>query len=54
MVYLGVAELEVTLERVVEAGGSVLTQRRRIGADDGYFALVADPEGTVVGIWSAS
>lgn len=54
VVYLEVTDLEGTLERVRAAGGGVVTQRRPIGDDDGSFALVTDPEGTVVGIWSAT
>lgn len=53
VVYLEVADLDETLERVRAAGGGVVIQRRRIGRDDGFFAVVTDPEGTVIGLWSA-
>ena len=52
VIYLRVADLDATLDRVEDAGGTVLTCRRTIGVDDGDFALVADPEGNAVGIWT--
>jgi uncharacterized protein len=49
-VYVTVADLEGTLERVVAQGGTVGTARTPIGPDQGWWADFRDPAGTLVGV----
>ncbi len=42
-------ELEVALERVTGAGGTVVTQRSEIGGDMGWWAAFTDPAGRWIG-----
>ncbi|MBA4170770.1 MAG: VOC family protein [Chloroflexi bacterium] len=42
-------ELEVALERVSSAGGTVVTQRSEIGGDMGWWAAFTDPAGRWIG-----
>lgn len=50
--YVHVADVGTALARATAAGGTVLTRPRRIGADDGEFALIADLESNVIGLWT--
>jgi predicted enzyme related to lactoylglutathione lyase len=50
LVYVQVADLEVTLERVTAAGGEVLHGRRLISEEFGWYAVVADPWGLKLGL----
>lgn len=53
LVYLnGGDDLAPMLERVVEAGGSVLVPKTEIGNDFGFFAHFIDTEGNRVGLHS--
>lgn len=45
-----VQDLDMMLERVVQAGGSVLMGKTEIGGH-GYFAYIKDTEGNVIGLW---
>jgi predicted enzyme related to lactoylglutathione lyase len=49
-VYVTVADLEATLERVVAAGGTVERPRSAIGPDQGWWADLRDPFGTLVAL----
>lgn len=51
-VYLAVDDLESTLERVVEWGGTVERARTELGGDDRWFALFRDPTGVSFGLWT--
>ena len=52
-VYLnGGKDLSTVLGRVDKAGGKVLVPKTGIGEDMGHFALFADTEGNVVGLYS--
>lgn len=52
-VYLSVDDLESTLERVVDLGGTV--ERARVALDGAQWcALFRDPAGIVFGLWTAS
>lgn len=42
-------ELEVALERVSSAGGTVVTRRSEIGGDMGWWAAFTDPAGRWIG-----
>lgn len=48
--YLATDDLDATLARAREAGGTMLTEPIDVG-DRGRMALVADPGGAVVGFW---
>jgi hypothetical protein len=46
-------DLQVVLDRVEAAGGSILMPKTAIGMEDaGYFAMIADTEGNTVGLHS--
>ena len=49
IVYLHARDMDVSLGRVAEAGGSVVMPKTDIGAP-GFIALVRDTEGNVVGL----
>ena len=49
-VYVTVADMEGTLERVVANGGTVSTARTPIGPQQGWWADFRDPAGTLVGV----
>jgi predicted enzyme related to lactoylglutathione lyase len=48
--YVQVDELAPSLERVVTAGGSIVVERQEVPGM-GVFALFADPDGRVMGLW---
>lgn len=50
-VYLKVADAATTLTRVVEHGGQEMVPAMQVG-DLGTMAIVGDPGGAVIGIWS--
>lgn len=53
-VYLdGGSDLNTVLNRIAGAGGQVVLPKTPIGEDMGQFAFFADPEGNVVGLYSA-
>ena len=49
-VYVTVADLEGTLERVMANGGMASTSRTEISPDRGWWADFRDPLGTLVGL----
>ena len=49
-VYVTVADMEGTLAKVTDAGGTVEHSRTPIGPDQGWWADFRDPAGTLVGI----
>jgi len=51
--YAEVDDLEVAVRQASELGGEVVSQRRAIGTVDGWFAVVRDPDGNPVGLWTA-
>lgn len=52
-VYVSVGDLDDTLRRAEELGGRTLVEPTKI-RDIGEFAMVADPEGNVVGLFSVA
>lgn len=48
-VYFQVADIDAALEKAVAAGGRVAVPKMPI-PNVGHFAMIADPDGTVVGI----
>jgi predicted enzyme related to lactoylglutathione lyase len=48
--YLNVASLESTIDRVKKAGGSVLMEPMDV-MTQGRMAMIADPSGAAVGLW---
>jgi len=49
-IYVQTSDLEATLDRVVAAGGTVVTPRAVVSDEFGWFALIADPAGLKVGL----
>jgi predicted enzyme related to lactoylglutathione lyase len=53
MVFLnGDPDLQVMLDRVEGAGGTIIFPKTAIGMDAGYFAVFSDTEGNTVGLHS--
>lgn len=53
MVFLnGGPDLQVMLDRVEGAGGTILAPKTKIDDETGYFAVIADTEGNTVGLHS--
>lgn len=50
--YVAVDSLDATIDRVVKAGGKLVTPKRPI-PDMGAFARIADTEGNVIGLYQA-
>ncbi|MGQ0669329.1 MAG: VOC family protein [Actinomycetota bacterium] len=50
-VYIMVDNITETLERILAAGGRVLTPRTEIGPNLGAFAIFADPAGAEFGLY---
>ncbi|MBN1531860.1 MAG: VOC family protein [Spirochaetes bacterium] len=48
MLVIGVASIDATIERVIAAGGAVVTPKRPI--PNGSYARVSDCEGNVIGL----
>ncbi len=51
-VYLVVDDLESTLDRVVELGGTAERTRTALGGDDRWFGVFQDPTGVSFGLWT--
>lgn len=53
VVYVSVDDIEKTLARIEAAGGKTIIPKRKISDEHGFFAFFMDPQGTIVGLWSA-
>jgi uncharacterized protein len=51
-IYVDVASVDDTVAKATAAGGSVIVEPMDIG-DSGRMAVLADPEGGVIGLWQA-
>lgn len=51
--YIQVSNLSDATQRVVELGGSVTREPKFISDTAGSYALINDPEGNVIGLWSS-
>jgi len=49
-VYFQVTDIDATLKAAVQHGGAVLVPKTEIPNNVGHFAMIADPEGIVVGL----
>jgi predicted enzyme related to lactoylglutathione lyase len=52
VLYLEVDDIQSGVDAALAAGGTVHRQRMDIGGDHGYCAIIRDPEGNHVGLWS--
>jgi len=52
VIYLEVDDIEATLVKVSAAGGKTVMPKTETTEGNGHYALFADVEGTLVGIWS--
>jgi predicted enzyme related to lactoylglutathione lyase len=52
VVYAAVDDVGVAVDQARSLGGSVIEAPRVVGSADGWFAIVGDPDGNRVGIWS--
>jgi len=51
--YIHVAKIEETLERVPGLGGAVVRPRTAIDGGHGWYAILRDPGGSEIGVWEA-
>ena len=51
-IYLRVDDLQASLDRVEELGGTTVVPPTDLPGEFGRFALFADPDGHTVGLWS--
>ncbi|MCX7835939.1 MAG: VOC family protein [bacterium] len=51
-VYVQVENIQTTIEKALALGGHCLVQETKISDRLGYFAIIAEPSGCQVGIWS--
>lgn len=52
-VYVEVDDLEAVLIRAVELGAAVERPRTELGDDDRWFAILLDPTGISLGLWTS-
>ena len=50
--YIQVADIDAVLTAAQSAGGTVLAPKRQISPEIGYSAMLADPQGNKVGLFS--
>jgi uncharacterized protein len=52
LVYVEVADIEAKLAEAAALGGTVVKPKTQISAEYGYYGVLRDPQGTLVGLWS--
>ena len=52
--YLEVDDLEATLAQAVASGAAIERSRIALGGDDRWFAIITDPAGVSIGLWTTS
>lgn len=50
MIVVSVENLEEAVQKVKDAGGTMLVERKQVG-DMGLYARFKDPEGNIMGLW---
>jgi predicted enzyme related to lactoylglutathione lyase len=50
VIVIRVASVEDAVQKAIDAGGKIIVPRQTIG-EWGTYARIADPEGTLVGLW---
>jgi uncharacterized protein len=51
LTYVGVPEIEAALAAVTDQGGQVIHPVTGVGSDGGRYAVIADPQGAVIGVY---
>ena len=51
-IYLSTNDLNGSLERVEASGGKLISGKTQISPEFGYFGVIADPEGNLIGLHS--
>ena len=51
-IYLKVENMEEYLSKLKEKGSEIVQEKTAISPDYGYFSLLKDPGGNVIGLWS--
>ncbi len=52
IVYIEVADIPSVLAKVEKLGGEIVREKTLISEEFGYWAMVADPSGVRIGLWS--
>ena len=50
--YIDVEDIDMTIKKAPAAGGSCITKKTQISPEIGYYAVLGDPDGNHIGIWS--
>jgi uncharacterized protein len=51
-IYIRVADLQASLDRAASLGGTTVVPPTALPGDFGSFAVLADPDGQLVGLWA--
>ncbi len=54
LVYVEVEDITAKLAEAERLGGTVVKPKTLISEEYGYFGLLRDPQGTLIGLWSMS
>jgi predicted enzyme related to lactoylglutathione lyase len=54
MLYIEVEDIPAALKKIEAGGGKQIKEKTQISPEHGYFALFADGEGNMVGLWAKS
>ena len=49
--YIKVDDIQAMLSAVNTAGGSTIHPKTKISDEHGFYAVIKDPQGTIVGLW---
>jgi hypothetical protein len=52
LLYIEVENMEGSIKKAEQAGGATVKGKTQISPDMGYYAMVKDLEGNVIGLWS--
>ena len=50
--YISVDDIEAVIKNAANVGGSCITEKSLIAPAIGYYAVLGDPDGNHIGIWS--
>jgi predicted enzyme related to lactoylglutathione lyase len=53
-VYIGVDDINATLEKAKELGAFIIQEKKQISEEHGYYGMFADMDNNVIGLWSST
>jgi len=51
-VYVTVDDINTTIDKAVAIGAHEIVRKTKISDEYGFYGMFADPDGTVIGLWS--